>query len=156
MIGKKLKSIGAFACLYTAVYMFGSAIFGAVTEFVRDYQLLRLILFSAIAALIGWIYFSLARGFDRSLLCEYRQAKRDDKNFLLAYRGFRTEIILVLIVMILVALFLAMTKKQLVPGPGISNATLAVYVLAVGYPVYLALDLASWAVACAVYRQKIS
>ena len=29
MIGKKLKSLGAFACLYTAVYMFGSAIFGA-------------------------------------------------------------------------------------------------------------------------------
>jgi hypothetical protein len=72
-----------------------------------------------------------------------------------AYKGFRTEIILVLIVMILVALFLAMTKKQLVPGPGISNATLAVYVLAVGYPVYLALDLASWAVACAVLRRKV-
>ena len=156
MIGKKLKSLGAFACLYTAVYMFGSAIFGAVTDFVRDYQLLRLILFSAIAALIGWIYFTLARGLDRSLLCEYRQAKQDDKKFLLAYRGFRTEITLVLIVMILVALFLAMTQKQLVPGPRISNATLAIYVLAVGYPAYLALDLTSWAVACAMYRQRIS
>ena len=154
MIGKKLKSIGAFACLYTAVYMFGSAIFGAVTEFVRDYQLLRLILFSAVAALIGWIYFTLARSLDRSLLCEYRQAKRDDKKFLLAYRGFRTEIILVLIVMILVALFLAMTKKQLVPGPRISNATLAVYVLAVGYPAYLGLNLASWATVCAMFRRK--
>lgn len=156
MIGKKLKSLGAFACLYTAVYMFGSAIFGAVTDFVRDYQLLRLILFSAIAALIGWIYFTLMRGFDRTLLQEYRRAKQDSKKFLFAYKGFRTEITLVLIVMILVALFLAMTQKQLVPGPRISNATLAIYVLAVGYPVYLALDLASWAVACAMYRQKNS
>ena len=156
MIGKKLKSIGAFACLYTAVYMFGSAIFGAVTQFVGDYQLLRLILFSAVAALVGWIYFTLLRCHDRLLLYEYRIAQQNGKRFLVSYKGFRTEIVLVLIVLMLVALFLAMTQKQLVPGDRLPNATLAVYVLAIGYPVYLALDLTSWAVACAMYRQKNS
>ena len=154
MIGKKLKSIGAFACLYTAVYMFGSAIFGAVTQFVRDYQLLRLILFSAVAALIGWIYFTLLRCHDRLLLHEYRLTQKDGKKFLLTHKGFRTEIVLVLIVFALVAFFLAMTKKQLVPGDRLTNTTLAIYVLAVGYPAYLALNLASWAVACAALRRK--
>ena len=154
MLTKKLASVGAFACIYAFVYMAGSAIFGVVTTHVGDYQLLRLVLFSAVASVIAFIYFTLSRVFDRPLLYEYRRIRQSGKPFLMAHKGFRAELIVTLVVFLVVGFFLAMTDKQLIHGPGASNLTLACYAVFVGFPVFVLLDLASWAIVCAAYRRK--
>ena len=154
MIGKKLTSVGIFACVYATVYLVGSAIFGAVTVHVGDYQLLRFLLFSAISALLSLILFTVLRICDRTLLMEYRTAVRERTSFLLTHKGFRVELLVALIVFALVALFLAFTSKQLIPRPDIPNTTMALYILLIGYPVFVLLDLCSWAMVCTVFRGK--
>ena len=155
MIGKKLTALGAFGCLYATVYLIGSAIFGAVTEHVADYHLLRFCLFTAIAALIAFVGFTLLRVFDRSLYREYRSCGAARRSFLRTHPGIRTEIAVTLITLCVVALMLALTDKQIVPRPSlITNRVIAAALIVIGFPVYLLLDLCSWRIVCATFDKR--
>lgn len=155
MLGKKFASVGYFGCIYAFVYVVGSAIFGAVTPHVADYQLLRLVLFTAIAALIAFGMVTLMRMFDRALRREYLAGQNTYGSFLRSHRGFRVELGVVLFTMIILALALAFTEKQIVPAhASLPNWQLSIALLVIGYPCFILLDLASWAIACRTFGTK--
>ncbi len=154
MIGKQLTGAGIFGALYAFVYFVGSAIFGVVTKHVGDYQLLRFLLFTAISALIAWFVYTAIRLHSAPLYREYRQCKQAGNSFLFKHRGLVAELLIPLILFTLVALFLAMTSKQLIPRPNVPNTVMATYVVAVGYPAFLLLDLLSWAAVISLFDQR--
>ena len=154
MIGKQLAGVGIFGAIYAFVYFVGSAIFGVVTEHVGDYQLLRFLLFTAIAAVIAWLTYTLLRLHNPALYREYREYKKRGNHFWLHHRGLAAELIVPLIIFALISVFLAMTSKQLIPRPNIPNATMAAYLLCLGYPIFLLLDLGSWAVVTSLFAQR--
>ena len=154
MIGKQLTGAGIFGALYAFVYVLGSAIFGVATEHVGDHQLLRFSLFTAISALLAWLIYTLLRLHNRALYKEYRQHRKTGSSFLLRHRGIAAELIVPLVIFALISVFLAMTSKQLIPRPDIPNATMATYLLCLGYPIFLLLDLGSWAVVISLFAHR--
>ncbi len=155
MLGKKFACIGYFGCIYAFVYFVGSAIFGAVTEHVGDYQLLRLVLFTAIAVLITWLGFTLLRLHDRRLMAEYRSCHASHQPFLRQHKGFAAELLVALIALSVIAVFLAFTEKQIITtGASLTNRQLAIALVPIGFPLFLLLDLASWGIVCSVFRAK--
>lgn len=154
MIGKQLTGVGIFGALYAFVYVIGSAIFGVVTKHVGDYQLLRFSLFTAISAVLAWLIYTLLRLHNRALYREYRQHQQSGSSFLLRHRGIAAELIVPLIIFVLISFFLAMTSKQLIPRPDIPNTTMATYLLCLGYPIFLLLDLGSWGVVTSLFSHR--
>lgn len=154
MIGKPLSGAAIFGALYAFVYVVGSAIFGVVTEHVGDYQLLRFLLFTAIAAALAWLLFTGIRLYSKPLYHEYRHCRTECKSFVLRHRGMVAELLVPLIIFVLIAFFLAMTSKQLIPRPDIPNTTMATFLLCLGYPVFLLLDLGSWAIVASLFAQR--
>ena len=153
MIRRKIAMAGRFACLYVAVFILGSAIFGVVTEHVGDYQLLRLIIMSAVAALIMAIGVTFFRIRNRRLLQQFRDAAANGRHAVF-FREFLAEFAVTLVLLTGAALLLLLSGKQLLKTDGIENLTLATYIIPAGIGTFTALDLISWAITCAFFRAK--
>ena len=153
MIKRKLAMAGRFACLYAAVFVLGSAIFGVVTEHVGDYQLLRLIIMSAVAAGIMAIGVTFFRARNPRLKKQYRAAIQSGRHT--AFLGeFFAELAVTLVLLIAAALLLMLSGKQLLKVDGIANLTLATYLVPIGIGTFTVLDLFSWAIAIAFFKAK--
>ena len=154
MIKRKLAMAGRFACLYVAVFILGSAIFGVITEHVGDYQLLRLIIMSAVAAGIMAIGVTVFRARNRHLLLQYRAAIQNGRRHTVFLGEFFAEFAVTLILLVIAALFLLLSGKQLLKVDGIANLTLATYLVPIGIGTFTVLDLFSWAIAIAFFKAK--
>ena len=156
MIKRKLAMAGRFACLYTAVLILGSAIFGIITKHVGDYQLPRLIIMSSIAALIMTIGVTFFRARNRSLLARYREASHRGHGFTFIFTSgeFVCELLVTVAVLCLAGLLLAFSGEQLLRDIDVANTTLASWVAVIGSGAFLVLDLISWAIVCAFFRAK--
>lgn len=157
MIKRKLSMVGRFACLYVAVFILGSAIFGVLTEHVGDYQLLRLIIMSAVAALIMTAGVTVFRIRSPRLKRAFREAatKGHGSGTVIFKSGeFFSELLVTVATLLLAAVLLLFSGKQLLKSDAITNTTLATYVVLAGTISFLLLDGISWAITVAFLRKQ--
>ena len=157
MIKRKLGMVGRFACLYVAVFILGSAIFGVLTEHVGDYQLLRLIIMSAVAALIMTAGVTVFRIHSPRLKRAFREAatKGHGSGTVIFKSGeFFSELLVTIVTLLLAATLLLFSEKQLLKSDAITNTTLATYIVLAGTLSFLLLDAISWAITAVFLRKQ--